>query len=63
MSERITKHHCINCKSNSDVVINNARHLVARHRVAAQVVTSAENKRRLKEIEDQILHVLSSSQV
>jgi hypothetical protein len=28
-----------------------------------QVVTSAENKRRLKEIEDQILHVLSSSSV
>lgn len=27
-----------------------------------QVVTSAENKRKLKEIEDQILHVLSSSQ-
>ena len=27
-----------------------------------QVVSSAENKRRLKEIEDEILHVLSSSQ-
>jgi hypothetical protein len=28
-----------------------------------QVVESAENKRKLKEIEDKILHVLSTSQV
>jgi hypothetical protein len=31
--------------------------------VLPQVVESAENKRKLKEIEDKILHVLSTSQV
>lgn len=42
--------------------IGSFAHLIAAY-LAAQVVSSAENKRKLKEIEDQILSVLSKSEV